>query len=252
MKAKYYTALMAAAFTLLVISVPVQASKSDARIESSARKSYIFKTYLKDDDIKIQSKDGAVTLTGLVSEESHKALAKETVVGLLGVKSVDNRLEIKGAPPTANSDAWLKDKVKFVLTFHRSVISGNTEVDVKDGIVILRGIATSQAQKELTAEYARDVDGVKDVKNEMTLLKTGDKTPQTSGEKVDDTSITAQVKMALLLHQSTNALQIAVTTKRGVVTLGGKAKNTAEKNQVAKLVSDIHGVKSVDNRMTIK
>ena len=47
MKAKYYTALMAAAFTLLVISVPVQASKSDARIESSARKSYIFKTYLK-------------------------------------------------------------------------------------------------------------------------------------------------------------------------------------------------------------
>ena len=252
MKAKYYAALMAAAFTLLVISVPVQASKTDARIESSARKSYIFKTYLKDDDIKIQSKEGAVTLTGLVSEESHKALAKETVVGLLGVKSVDNRLEIKGAPPTANSDAWLKDKVKFVLKFHRSVISGNTEVDVKDGIVILRGIATSQAQKELTAEYARDVDGVKDVKNEMTLLKTGDKTLQTSGEKVDDTSITAQVKMALLLHQSTSALQVTVKTKRGVVTLGGKAKNTTEKNQVAKLVSDIHGVKSVDNRMTIK
>ena len=191
-------------------------------------------------------------MTGLVSEESHKALAKETVVGLLGVKSVDNRLEIKGAPPTANSDAWLKDKVKLVFTFHRGVISGNTEVDVKDGIVILRGIATSQAQKELTAEYARDVDGVKDVKNEMTLLKTGDKTLQTSGEKVDDTSITAQVKMALLLHQSTSDLQITVKTKRGVVILGGKAKNTAEKNQVAKLVSDIHGVKSADNRMTIK
>ena len=36
MKAKYYAALMAAAFTLLVISAPVQASKTDARIESSA------------------------------------------------------------------------------------------------------------------------------------------------------------------------------------------------------------------------
>lgn len=252
MKAKYYAALMAAAFTLLVISVPVQASKTDARIESSARKSYVFKTHLKDDDINIQSKEGAVTLTGLVAEEFHKALAKETVVGLRGVKSVDNRLEIKGAPPTANSDAWLKDKVKLMFTFHRSVISGNTEVDVKDGIVILRGIAISQAQKELTAEYARDVDGVKDIKNEMALSKIGDKTIQTSGEKVDDTSITAQVKMALLLHQSTSALQITVKTKHGVVTLGGEAKNTAEKNQVAKLVSDIHGVKNVDNRMTIK
>ena len=80
MKAIYYAALMAAAFALLVISVPVYASKTNDRIESSARKSYIFKTYLKDDDIKIQSKEGAVTLTGLVSEESHKALAKETVV----------------------------------------------------------------------------------------------------------------------------------------------------------------------------
>jgi osmotically-inducible protein OsmY len=36
-------------------------------------------------------------------------------------------------------------------------------------MVILRGIATSQAQKELTAEYARDVDGVKSVDNRMTI-----------------------------------------------------------------------------------
>ena len=55
------------------------ASKMDDRIELSAKKSYVFKTYLKADDIKIQSIDGVVTLTGTVSEESHKSLAKETV-----------------------------------------------------------------------------------------------------------------------------------------------------------------------------
>ncbi|MDP2971226.1 MAG: BON domain-containing protein [Deltaproteobacteria bacterium] len=37
----------------------------------------MFKTYLKGDDIKIESKDGVVTLTGSVSEESHKSLAQE-------------------------------------------------------------------------------------------------------------------------------------------------------------------------------
>jgi len=68
-----------------------------------------------------------------------------------------------GAPPTANSEAWLKDKVKVTLLFHRSVSAGKTEVDVKDSIVTLRGNAASQAQKELTTEYARDVEGVKDV-----------------------------------------------------------------------------------------
>jgi hyperosmotically inducible protein len=250
MKAIYSLSLMAAAAALLVISVPAYATNMDDRIESSARKSYVFKTYLKDDDIKIESKDGAVTLTGIVSEEYHKTLAQETMAGLPGVKSVDNRLGIKGAPPTANSDAWLRDKVKITLLFHRSVSAGETEVDVKDGIVTLRGHAVSQAQKELTTEYARDVEGVKDVKNEMTLSKTSKK-KRTAGEKIDDASITAQVKMALLLHRSTSALNTTVVTKRGVVTVGGKARNAAEKDLVSKLVKDINGVKGVNNQMTI-
>lgn len=255
MKAIFSAAVMATTVALLATSGPVYASKTDERIESSARKSYVFKTYLKDDDIKIQSEDGAVTLTGTVSEESHKSLAKETVAGLPGVKSVDNRLEVKGSPPAANSDAWLSAKVRLTLLLHRNVSGSNTEVDAKDGMVTLRGEAASQAQKELTTEYAKDVEGVKDVKNEMTVRtasKTGKKTPQTMGEQIDDASITAQVKMSLLSHRSTSALRTTVTTKRGVVTVGGKARNAAEKDLVAKLVSDIHGVKGVNNRMTIE
>ena len=125
--------LMVAVLALFIISVPVHASKMDSSIESSAKKSYVFKTYLKDDDIKIQSVDGVVTLTGTVSEESHKSLAKETLAGLPGVKSVDNKLVVKGETPIANSDAWLRDKVRYTLLFHRSVSGVTTEVDVKDG-----------------------------------------------------------------------------------------------------------------------
>ncbi|MDO8720880.1 MAG: BON domain-containing protein, partial [Syntrophales bacterium] len=126
--------MMVAAVALLMTSVPVHASKMDDRIESSAKKSYVFKTYLKGDDIKIQSMDGVVTLTGTVSEESHKSLARETIAGLPGVKSVDNRLEVKGEGPAENSDAWLTTKVKTMLLFHRNV-SAMTEVNTKDGIV---------------------------------------------------------------------------------------------------------------------
>src|SRR6185369_7470280 len=172
MKAMYSLTIMAAAALLLTFSVPVHATETDSRIESSARQSYVFKAYLQADDIKIQSKNGAVTLTGIVNENFHKSLAQETVTGLPGVTSVDNRLEVKGAAPTANSDAWLRDKVKVALLFHRSVSASTTEVDVKDGVVTLRGVAASQAQKELTAEYSKDVEGIKDVKNEMTVSKT--------------------------------------------------------------------------------
>jgi osmotically-inducible protein OsmY len=251
MKAMYSVALMVAAVVLLVTSVPVHASKMDDRIQASAEKSYVFKTYLKDDDIKIQSKDGVVSLTGTVSEESHKSLAQETVAGLPGVESVDNRLEVKGEQPAEKSDAWLSAKVKTTLLFHQNV-SAMTEVNTKDGIVTLKGDATSLAQKDLTTEYARDVEGVKDVRNEMRVLNTSDKSHRTLGEKIDDASITAQVKMSLLFHRSTSAVNTKVETNNGVVTVSGKAGNAAEKDLVSKLVNDVKGVKSIKNKMTIE
>jgi osmotically-inducible protein OsmY len=251
MKALYSITIMAAAVAPLTFSMPAQAGQMDSRIESSAQQSYVFKTYLKNDDIKIKSKDGAVTLTGTVAESFHKSLAQETVADLPGVKSVDNRLETKNSPPTANSDAWLRDKVKVTLSFHRSVSAVATEVDVRDGVVTLRGSAATMAQKDLTTEYARDVEGVKSVTNEMTV-KAAPKAKRTVGEKIDDASITSQVKMTLLYHRSTSALHTTVNTKRGVVTLNGTAKNAQEKDLATKLARDVNGVKDVTNRMTIE
>jgi len=242
--------MMMAVLVMLVLSMPVQASKMDNNIESSAKKSYVFQTYLKADDIKVKSEDGVVSLTGTVSEESHKSLAQETVADLPGVKSVDNMLEVKGTPPAKMSDAWITAKVKTIFLFHRNV-SAMTEVDTKAGIVTLQGKAANEAQKDLTTEYAKDVEGVKGVNNEMTVGKIAKK-KQTVGQKIDDASITAQVKMTLLYHRSTSALNTSVKTKRGIVTLSGKAKSGAEMDLATKFANDVNGVKSVNNQMTIE
>jgi len=242
--------MMFAVVALLMLSMPVQASKMDNSIESSAKKSYVFQTYLKADDIKVKSEDGVVSLTGTVSEESHKSLAQETVADIPGVKSVNNMLEVKGESPAEMSDAWITAKVKTIFLFHRNV-SAMTEVDTKAGIVTLQGKAANEAQKDLTTEYAKDIEGVKGVNNEMTVGKIAKK-KQTVGQKIDDASITAQVKMTLLYHRSTSALNTSVKTKRGVVTLSGKAKSGAEMDLAAKFANDVNGVKSVNNRMTIE
>jgi osmotically-inducible protein OsmY len=251
MKSTYTLALLAATSALLVTSPSLRASDTDSRIESSAAKSYVFKTYLKDDSIKTESKDGAVTLTGTVAEASHKTLAQDTVTSLPGVISVDNRLKVKGESPAEHSDTWISMKVKTALLFHRNVSATGTDVYVKNGIVTLQGEASSMAQKELTTEYAKDVDNVKEVKNNMTIAKTPATPDATLGDKIDDASITAQVKSSLLSHHSTSALHTTVSTTDGVVTLSGIAKNDAEKSLVTKLVNDINGVNSVVNNMTI-
>ena len=72
------------------------------------------------------------------------------------------------------------------------------------------------------------------------------------GEKIDDASITALVKTTLLYHRSTSALNTKVKTKHGVVTLTGKAKKPSAKELATKFVSDVYGVKSVKNQMTIE
>ena len=252
MKSTYSFAFVMAAGALLVTSTSLRASETDDRIESSAKKSYVFKTYLKDDSIKTASKNGAVTLTGTVAENSHKSLAQDTVESLPGVKSVDNRLKVKGESPAEHSDGWIGAKVKTALLFHRNVRATKTDVNVTDGVVTLSGEASSMAQKELTTEYARDVEGVKEVKNQMTIAKTPAKPAESIGEKIDDASITAQVKSSLMSHRSTSALKTKVTTTDGVVTVSGIAKNAAEKSLVTKLVTDVEGVISVVNNMTIE
>jgi hyperosmotically inducible periplasmic protein len=252
LKSSVSLALLAATGALLFTGNALRAADTDDRIEAAASKSYVFKTYLKDDAIKTESKNGAVILSGTVAAASHKSLAQDTVEGLPGVKSVDNQLTVKGESPAEHSDTWIALKVKSVLLFHRNVKATKTDVNVKDGVVTLTGEASSMAQKELTTEYAKDVDNVKEVNNEMTIAKTPTLPVETTiGEKIDDASITAQIKSSLLTHRSTSALKTKIETVDGVVTVSGIAKNPAEKSLVTKLVNDIEGVTSVINNMTL-
>jgi len=251
MKTMFPLTLAAAVSTMFITTSPLRAADTDDRIESSAAKSYVFKTYLKDDAIKTESENGIVTLTGTVADASHKSLAENTVASLPGVKSVDNQLKITGEQPAEHSDAWITTKVKSALLYHRNVSGTGTTVYTKDGVVTLQGVADSLAQKELTTEYALDIDHVKSVNNEMTIAKTPATPKETMGEKIDDASITASVKSSLLSHRSTSAVHTSVSTMDGVVTLSGVAKNDAEKSLVTKLATDINGVTSVINNMTI-
>jgi osmotically-inducible protein OsmY len=243
-------AFMTAAALVIMAPVSLTASDVDTRIEASAKASYNFMTYLRADHIKVSSDGGQVTLTGDVAQPFHRALAEDTVSGLPGVKGVTNQLTITGEQPAENSDGWITMKVMTALTFHKNVSASDTTVHTKNGVVTLTGKADSTAQKELTSEYAKDVEGVTEVRNE--LVVNGRPTPRTVGEKIDDASITAQVKTTLLFHKSTRVLATKVDTKDGVVTLHGEAKNAAERELVTKLAEDVKGVKQVHNRMNVQ
>lgn len=230
--------------TLIAIGTSAFASDTDDRIESSFKKSFVYKTYLKDEHIKIISKDGIVTLSGDVLYDAYKPMAQDTAEALPGVKSVDNKITVK---EEKSSDGWIRTKVQTNLVFHSNVSATKTEVFVKNGVVTLKGEAASQARKDLTTQYAKQVEGVKSVVNQMKIAKPS----RSMGDKIDDASITAQVKMILLAHRSTGVLRTTVITKDSIVTLGGIARSEAEIDLATKLAEDIEGVDYVNNTMTV-
>jgi hyperosmotically inducible protein len=71
-------------------------------------------------------------------------------------------------------------------------------------------------------------------------------------EKLDDATLTAKVKTALLAAADVKAMQIDVDSKDGAVTLNGHQESVVAVDRAAAVARGTDGVKSVDNKLTVK
>jgi osmotically-inducible protein OsmY len=236
---------------ILTATLPVAlfASSTDSKIEDAAKASYNYRTVLEG-RVSVKSDDGVVTLSGTVLDKDDKALAEDTVENLPGVIRVDNQIMVT-QQAAEHSDEWIALKIRGELLVKANVSATSTKVDVKDGVVTLTGTADNVAQKDLTGIYAKEIDNVKTVKNDI-VIQAPAAGSSTVSEVVDDASITSQVKYALLSHRATSAVTTKVVTEDSVVRISGVASSDAEKSLVTKLAQDTRGVKSVVNDMTVK
>ena len=73
-----------------------------------------------------------------------------------------------------------------------------------------------------------------------------------AGDAVSDSAVTAKVKTALLADDNVKGLRIDVDTSNGVVTLNGTADTQANMAKAQTIAQGIEGVKSVENKLTVK
>jgi osmotically-inducible protein OsmY len=73
---------------------------------------------------------------------------------------------------------------------------------------------------------------------------------KTVGETIDDSTVTTRVKTALLNDPDVGGLRIDVDTFKGVVTLSGGVKTTAERDKAIAVARKIGGV--IDVKSTIQ
>nr|WP_136250459.1 BON domain-containing protein [Ningiella ruwaisensis] len=147
----------------------------DAWIDGKAEATLLFNGNLDSFDINTDVKDGVVILTGKVDNEVDKELASELLLGIDGVKSVENQLTVMNEDEEDSdvmsgfTDAKIATVIKSRLLFDSEVSGTDIDVSVEDQIVMLRGTVDSDAAKDLAMTIAQNTDDVKDVKSEISV-----------------------------------------------------------------------------------
>ncbi|MDO8705255.1 MAG: BON domain-containing protein [Sulfuricaulis sp.] len=80
----------------------------------------------------------------------------------------------------------------------------------------------------------------------------GTQTQPSTGEYIDDASITTKVKSEMIADKGVTAHHISVETIKGVVYLTGSADTSQESNKAATIARGVAGVKSVNNDIHVK
>jgi hyperosmotically inducible protein len=144
-------------------------------------------------------------------------------------------------------DTALTARVKTALIGDERTKARQIDVETFRGDVQLNGFVDSASAKSAATAVARNVDGVTKVTNN---LRVGNE--RTAGEVVDDTTINARVRAALIADERTKANQIEVDANDGVVSLGGFVDSQANKTAAGQIAGDVDGVTRVNNQLEVR
>ncbi|NTZ50351.1 molecular chaperone OsmY [Citrobacter gillenii] len=92
-------------------------------------------------------------------------------------------------------------------------------------------------------------------KGQSGLESTGQKVDSSMnkvGDFMDDSSITAKVKAALVDHESIKSTDISVKTDQKVVTLSGFVESQAQAEEAVKVAKGVEGVTSVSDKLHVR
>jgi len=125
-------------------------------------------------EIEVEDDQQTITLSGRVSTEEEKAVAKEVAQKVHGVKDVANKLTVeKDLAKTLmkKQDETLTSLVKERFSKSATLKAANFDVKTEEGVVLINGTVRFQVIALEAAEAARQVPGVRAVNTEKVRLE---------------------------------------------------------------------------------
>jgi len=145
------------------VRLPGECRRTDADIARAASNILAWTSMVPADRIHVMVEDGSVSLTGTVDWNYQRMAAQRAVAGLYGVVSVTNAIVVQ--PSVQPQD--VKDRIQRAIERQATDDAAHVAVEVKDGVVRLRGSLRTWAEREAALEAAWAGPGVVAVENDI-------------------------------------------------------------------------------------
>lgn len=154
---------------------------SDAWLDGKVEMALLLNRYLNSFKIDTKVDNGEVTLSGDVESDIDRDLAEQITLGIDGVKSVTNDLEVNPEDVAKTDtkeqqaffqtieDVTLTARVKSKLMLNHNVRARDIDVDTDGAVVTLTGAVRSPQERDLAVQIAKNTDAVKDVLNKLEI-----------------------------------------------------------------------------------
>jgi hyperosmotically inducible protein len=246
-------------------AVPYQAP--DAWITAKAKLSLWTSAGIRSSAVKIDTSEGTVTLYGKVDSATQKKEANKLILGIEGVKHVQDLLQI-AAPSDAKAitiaDEKITTEVNRALKREPALARSTVTVQSVDkGVVLLTGTAETMSDQLLAFLVADSVDGVRRVVTEIKAperfmpveSKKAGQLAKASKSKLttsaNDMRITTEIKLRFLADNNTPALSISVDTNRSRVSLFGTVASPEQSDRAKSVAQQVGGVTFVQNYLQV-
>lgn len=150
----------------LKVVIPLASKRTDAEIKKAVSGSIKWNSSVQEDKIKIEVKDGWVSLSGNVDWQYQRSKARLLAEDITGVVGVVNLIIVDSS---AASSQDVKDKINAALKRNYYLNTNKINVEVDNGRAILTGLVRTLAEKNAAETAAWSAPGITSVVNELVI-----------------------------------------------------------------------------------
>ncbi len=214
--------------------------KTDAEIKRDVEAELRWDPEIDDTDIAVKSNNAVVTLTGFVTSYVQKYHAASTAKRVAGVTALANDIEVRLSPGEGVPDPQLARDAVAALKAELPMCCEKIRPTVQDGRVSLEGTVEWHYQRERAERVIQNLRGVISVRNSVRIKPS-----------VAASALKEKIAAAFRRNAQLDADSISIEDQGGEITLRGKVRSWAEREQACTAAWSAPGVYHVNNEITV-